>query len=189
MRTDELIVLPPEQVAGRRTTCSRVSLLMFSSSSSDRASAISPRLLSFFSFPPSVCQRKPSWRGQNTGNVIPPPVSSSKHPPQQLRTSWSRHRQLPVPGGRLGAGRLRPLNVTILPVNGWTLPVFQQQRSFCSSGFGRGVLRFPTGRGALRSRGPLGLRDVTTRKKRKWYLKKRILTPSRGLIYWILCLL
>lgn len=44
--------LPPEPLGGRRTTCSPVSLLMFSSSSSDRASAISRLCLSrsLFSF-------------------------------------------------------------------------------------------------------------------------------------------
>lgn len=48
--------LPPELLGCRRTTCSRVSLIVFSSSSSDRpASAIAPVLLSVRTLTSPVC--------------------------------------------------------------------------------------------------------------------------------------
>lgn len=47
-------ILPPELFDCRRTTCSRASLIIFSSSSSDRASAISPFIPPF---PKTLFQR------------------------------------------------------------------------------------------------------------------------------------
>lgn len=70
---DIFAVLPPELLGCRRTTCSRVSL-MFSSSSSDRASAISPLLSRppvILSFPPSVSLEVGKWSWLKTDTAAP----------------------------------------------------------------------------------------------------------------------
>lgn len=91
------LFLPPELFGWRRTTCSRLSLITFSSSSSDRASAISPffsfyRLL-LFEMPSLLCFScitcgKWSSHNRDSGNNIVRPVVSS------LRKSTNNSGQL-----------------------------------------------------------------------------------------------
>ncbi len=113
-------LLPPELFGCRRTTCSRVSLIMFSSSSSDRASAISPvglsvslsfclfLLLSHVSLL-SVCLSVGKMElGQNRDSGIipppPPPPVLSPLTSTTTRTSSPQHGQLYSPKRRPGSG-------------------------------------------------------------------------------------
>lgn len=111
--------LPPELLGCRRTTCSRVSLIVFSSSSSDRpASAIAPVLLSVRTLTSPVCLCVCSGgvmelgHGRDGTDITPPSeLSSLNIQTQQLRTSSPRHRQLhspkraPEPGQHFGSAR------------------------------------------------------------------------------------
>lgn len=106
------VLLPPELFGCRRTTCSRVSLIIFSSSSSDRASAISPVFFFFFLRPLLflilTVVLLPFYLGENgAGSKQRPQQQQQQHYSflcfvvakvhQQLGTSSPKHRQLYSP--------------------------------------------------------------------------------------------